>query len=74
VVSYYFDVDLRESIQRNSQRAGKARIPVFGIQGTQRKLEPPAPDEGFDEMYVVRIRPAGGFDVQKSFSRESPES
>ena len=74
VVSYYFDVDLRESIQRNAQRAGKARIPVFGIHGTHSKLEAPSPDEGFDEIYVVRIRPNGGFDVEKSLSRVSPES
>ena len=67
VISYYFEVDLPGSIARNAGRAGKGRIPVFGIHGTRRKLEPPEPDEGFDEIHVVRILPSGAFEVQTVF-------
>jgi predicted kinase len=67
VISYYFEVDLPGSIARNAGREGKARIPVFGIHGTRRKLEPPESDEGFDEIHVVRILPSGAFEVQTVF-------
>jgi predicted kinase len=63
VVSYYFDSDLAGALDRNARRVGTARIPRLGIHGTRRKLEPPQWAEGFDEMYIVRIVPGGGFDV-----------
>jgi predicted kinase len=65
VVSYYFEVDMPGSIARNAARIGNARIPVFGIHSTRRKMQAPSADEGFDEMYVVRLLPSGDFDVQR---------
>jgi predicted kinase len=67
VIGYYFEVDLPGSIARNAGREGKARIPVFAMHGTRRKLEPPDPEEGFDEIHVVRISPSGAFEVQTVF-------
>ena len=65
VVSYYFDTDMQGALARNAQRSGSARVPVFGIHGTRKKLEPPAADEGFDEMFVVNITPGGEFEVSE---------
>jgi predicted kinase len=73
VVSYYFEVDTPGSIERNAQRAGKARVPSIAIHGTRRKLEPPTHEEGFDEIYVVRIKPSGGFDVAQVHRKQEPD-
>jgi predicted kinase len=73
VVSYYFEVDAPGSIARNAQRVGKARVPSIAIHGTRRRLEPPTPEEGFDEIYVVRIMPSGGFDVTQLHTQQEPD-
>jgi hypothetical protein len=46
-------VTLREAIGRNSRRPGKQAIPVPGVIGTYKRLQPPAMEEGFDELYTV---------------------
>ncbi|WP_294671433.1 AAA family ATPase [uncultured Fluviicola sp.] len=55
VVGYYFQSKLGESISRNNQRTGKENIPEVGIKGTFSKLEIPGFEEGFDELYYVKI-------------------
>ena len=52
-VLYFFDVTTRTAVGRNSGRSGKDRVPNVAIFGTQKKLEWPTRDEGFDEMYRV---------------------
>jgi predicted kinase len=61
VVACFFDVQPREAIARNTGRAGRARIPVRGILGTYRRLEPPTDEEGFDEVRRIRVAPNGSF-------------
>ncbi|SEW38855.1 AAA family ATPase [Chitinophaga arvensicola] len=56
VTGYYFQSALTTAIQRNSGRSGKANIPEAGIRGTHKRLELPAYDEGFDELYYVAIQ------------------
>lgn len=65
VVGYYFDTDVRDAITRNRLREGKRAIPVPGIYGTRKRLEAPTLDEGFDELYRVRIVASGSFRVEK---------
>lgn len=43
-------VPLDVCLQRNRQR--KARLPNFVIEQSARKMEPPADDEGWDEIYI----------------------
>ena len=63
VVGYYFEPDLPASRERNRQREGLARVPEVALYVTARKLQPPAPAEGFDRLYRVRL--AGeGFEVR----------
>lgn len=59
VIGYYFQSSLSACIERNSRRTGKALIPVSALAATHRILELPDWDEGFDELYYVRINDAG---------------
>ena len=55
VIAYYFETDLKSTLERNSQREGKANIPEVGVRATYKKLEIPSLDEGFDEIFKVKI-------------------
>ena len=55
VEGYYFQAELKEALQRNRLRAGKARINDKGLVARYRQLEIPAFAEGFDQLYDVRI-------------------
>ena len=52
-ILYFFDVNTRTAVGRNSGREGKAKVPNVAIFGTQKKLQRPTRDEGFDEMFRV---------------------
>lgn len=45
-------VPLETCLQRNAQRT--ARLPDFVLEQSARKLEPPTPDEGWDEILISR--------------------
>lgn len=64
VVGYVFDVPPRVAIARNMGRSPTEQVPVAGILGTRRILEPPTLEEGFDALFRVVGDPAGGFQVQ----------
>lgn len=66
VISYYFETDLNSALERNSHREGKANIPEVGIRATYKKLEVPSLDEGFDEIFKVKIVGNGEFQIQSS--------
>jgi predicted kinase len=53
IAGYFFDVDVRACIMRNREREGRARVPEVAIFTTRKKLQPPALDEGFDELHVI---------------------
>jgi predicted kinase len=61
VVGYFFVPDLAACRRRNAGRSGKARVPDVALYVTARRLEAPAYDEGFDELYDVRLDEATGF-------------
>jgi predicted kinase len=63
LVGYFFETTLREAIHRNNERIGKRKVPPPAIGGTLKKLQRPAIEEGLDEVYRVRIREGGGFEV-----------
>jgi predicted kinase len=65
VVGYYFNSQPKEALARNEQRTGKARIPEKGILGTYKRLQVPTTEEGFDELYHVRINETGCFVVEE---------
>lgn len=55
VVGYYFRSSIGESMKRNAQRTGKARVPDIAVASIHAKLELPEYGEGFDELYYVRM-------------------
>ena len=55
VVAYFFDVPLRDAMQRNNQRKLRQKIPPVAVAGTHKKLERPSKDEGFDQVFTVQV-------------------
>lgn len=55
IKGYAFDCPIDDAISRNSQRTGKALIPTVAIHACQARLEPPAWEEGFDELFGVSV-------------------
>ena len=64
VIGYFFHSDIQECHKRNRQREGKKLIPYGGLLGALGRLEMPSLDEGFDELYRVKVAPDGGFIVE----------
>jgi predicted kinase len=55
VISYYFQSSIEDCLRRNAQRCDGERVPDKGIAGTYSQLQIPSIDEGFDEMWYVRL-------------------
>jgi hypothetical protein len=63
IVGYFFDCPVRDCLARNRQREGRERIPEAGILASAKRLVRPSLDEGFDELYTVRVLPELSFEV-----------
>lgn len=63
VIAYYFETDLDSTLKRNSFREGKAHIPEVGVCATYRKLQVPSRDEGFDQIFKIKIISHGEFSI-----------
>ncbi|MGE8541460.1 AAA family ATPase [Acinetobacter sp. ANC 3813] len=63
VISYYFETDLNSTLERNSYRAGKANIPEVGVRATYKKLDVPSFDEGFEQIFKIKIAGNGEFSI-----------
>src|SRR5262245_28140536 len=66
ITGYYFPAVVKEVLARNKQRTGKAVIPVPGIFGALKRLQPPTLDEGFDKLYQVAISSSNEFVINES--------
>lgn len=56
VTGYFFDTSFEMALLRNGMRGGKEKIPEKGIAATMRRLVIPRIEEGFDELFRVRIK------------------
>jgi predicted kinase len=65
ITGYYFQFDINEAVLNNAKREGKERIPLVGIRSTHAKLQPPCREEGFDNLYVVRLDEEKKFVVEE---------
>jgi predicted kinase len=65
VVGYYFQSSIGMSIERNAGRTLARPVPVKGIAAKYYRLQIPALDEGFDQLYYVTVAPEGSFSVQE---------
>lgn len=59
VIGYFMQSRIQECIARNEQREGKEKVPTAAIAATSKKLEMPSYEEGFDELYFVRLAEVG---------------
>lgn len=63
VVGYYFEVQVKRSIERNNLRTGKEKVPPVAVFTTLKKLTPPIYKEGFDQLYFVRPQDNFEFEI-----------
>ena len=61
-IGYLVEVDAREAFARNAGRA--VPIPPGNVAATARRLVPPTPEEGFDELWHATAAPGGGWRVE----------
>ena len=64
VTGYYFQSKIEDCKRRNEQRSGPERIPFEGILGAAGRLQIPSKDEGFDDLFYVRIDEANRLVVE----------
>jgi predicted kinase len=55
VIGYYFPTDAGAALRRNRAREGRERVPDVAIFTVRKRLEPPSREEGFDELFEVRL-------------------
>ena len=55
IIGYYFRSSIDECRIRNDQRQGKKQVPEVALRYKAAHLERPAMQEGFDELYYVKI-------------------
>ncbi len=65
VVGYFFATDPKAAFARNRLRPGRAAIPAAGVFGTQKRLQVPTVDEGFDALYRVELTEPKGVKVSE---------
>ena len=66
-VCYFFQSRIKDCIQRNEERG--MPVPSNAIAATSNKLELPSRQEGFDEVFFVRIGPQG-FEISIFIEKE----
>ena len=65
VYGYYFQSEIEQCKRRNESRPDDERVPLAGVLGTYGRLELPSYEEGFDELYYVRIEDDNRFVVEE---------
>ncbi|GLZ13030.1 hypothetical protein Acsp04_32650 [Actinomadura sp. NBRC 104425] len=55
VRAVFVDVPPEVCLQRNAARTGRARVPEAGMLHARKRLVPPAVNEGFDRVDVIRF-------------------
>jgi predicted kinase len=65
VAGFWVDAPAEVAIERNAGRPATQQVPVRGILRARKllRLEPPSPEEGFDELWRVRAE-GGSFAVE----------
>jgi predicted kinase len=65
ITGYYFESQVRQCLERNRLREGKARVPDVAIYATAKKLVRPSYKEGFDKLFSVRISGDSTFEIRE---------
>lgn len=56
IIGYFFQSVIADCMERNRARQGKARVPDKAIPCTSNRLELPSYQEGFDQLYYVKLK------------------
>jgi predicted kinase len=59
IMGYYFRSKIEECLRRNSARPDDQRVPNVAILSSAKKLELPTMNEGFDQLFYVRLTESG---------------
>jgi predicted kinase len=54
-IGYFVDVTTRVAVARNAGRSGREKVPNVAIFTVAKRLERPALDEGFDQLFRVEV-------------------
>jgi predicted kinase len=65
ITGYYFESQVRQCLERNRLREGKAHVPDVAIYVTASKLVRPSYKEGFDKLFYVCITRDSTFEIQE---------
>ena len=65
VMGYFFESKVADALRRNAARAKDERVPDIAIAGSSNRLQLPTPEEGFDELFYVRLAENNQFIVEK---------
>ncbi|MGH2495270.1 MAG: AAA family ATPase, partial [Ktedonobacteraceae bacterium] len=71
IIGYYFEVQLKQCLERNRAREGKARVPDVAIFATIKKLTRPSYAEGFTRLFYVENKGDQNFEVSNWKEEES---
>jgi predicted kinase len=55
VIGYFFITEAGDALRRNRGREGRERVPDVAIFTVRKRMEPPSLEEGFDELFEVRL-------------------
>ena len=55
IVGYYFQSKVEDCLRRNAERPETDRVPDVAVLSAAKKLELPSRDEGFDQLFYVRM-------------------
>ena len=64
IIGYYFKSSVSQCQERNQQRLGKKRVPDVAIYATIKKLQRPSYNEGFHQLFYVRMAGDSAFEVR----------
>jgi predicted kinase len=64
VAGFFFESPAAEAVHRNKLRPEQERVPAVAIWAANKRLELPSREEGFDELFRVRMVQPKGFSVE----------
>ncbi len=59
ISGYYFESKVEDCLQRNARRPASERVPKVAILSKAAELQRPSLDEGFDQLFFVRLTEVG---------------
>lgn len=62
IIGVYIVASTRDAVARNERRDGHEKVPKVAIFTKAKRLEPPAMNEGFDELHAYRVAGDGAFE------------